>query len=50
MYLYIEIDGGINLDNVATVIEAGANVIVAGSAVFKGDAGDNVAKFKAIME
>ncbi len=48
--IHIEIDGGINLDNVATVIEAGANVIVAGSAVFKGDAADNVAKFKAIME
>ena len=30
----IEIDGGINLDNVAQVVEAGANVIVAGSAVY----------------
>ena len=33
----IEIDGGINADNVKTVTEAGANVIVAGSAVFNGD-------------
>ncbi|MBQ7900685.1 MAG: ribulose-phosphate 3-epimerase [Clostridia bacterium] len=31
----IEIDGGINLDNVAQVVEAGANVIVAGSAIYK---------------
>jgi ribulose-phosphate 3-epimerase len=31
----IEVDGGIKVDNVATVIEAGANVIVAGSAVFE---------------
>ena len=31
----IEIDGGINLDNVAMVVEAGANVIVAGSAIYK---------------
>ncbi|MBQ4283202.1 MAG: ribulose-phosphate 3-epimerase [Lachnospira sp.] len=46
----IEIDGGINLDNVATVVEAGANVIVAGSAVFKGDAAENVKKFKEIMD
>ncbi len=45
----IEIDGGINLENVATVVEAGANVIVAGSAVFKGDAADNVKKFLEIM-
>ena len=33
----IEVDGGINADNVKTVAEAGANVIVAGSAVFNGD-------------
>ena len=31
----IEVDGGIKVDNVATVVEAGANVIVAGSAVFE---------------
>ena len=30
----IEVDGGIKLDNVATVCEAGANVIVSGSGVF----------------
>lgn len=30
----IEVDGGIKLDNVKEVIDAGANVIVAGSAVF----------------
>ena len=30
----IEVDGGINLANVQTVLDAGANVIVAGSAVF----------------
>jgi len=31
----IEVDGGINKDNVSGVINAGANVIVAGSAVYK---------------
>jgi ribulose-phosphate 3-epimerase len=31
----IEIDGGIKVDNVATAVEAGANVLVAGSAVFE---------------
>ncbi len=41
----IEVDGGINLDNVETAIAAGANVIVAGSAVFKDDISENVCKF-----
>jgi ribulose-phosphate 3-epimerase len=31
----IEVDGGIKIDNVAVAVEAGANVIVAGSAVFE---------------
>ncbi len=41
----IEVDGGINIDNVRDVIDAGANVIVAGSAVFKDDIAANVAAF-----
>jgi len=45
----IEIDGGINLDNLPSVLEAGANIVVAGSAIFKGDAAENVRKFKNIM-
>ena len=32
----IEVDGGITADNAARVVQAGANVLVAGSAVFKG--------------
>jgi ribulose-phosphate 3-epimerase len=32
----IEVDGGVKLDNLARVVEAGANVIVAGSAIFDG--------------
>ena len=45
----IEIDGGVNAGNLASVLEAGANVIVAGSAIFSGDVADNVKKFKEIM-
>jgi len=30
----IEIDGGIDLENIATVVAAGAEIIVAGSAIF----------------
>ena len=43
--LLIEVDGGINFDNVNTVLEAGANVIVAGSACFNGDIKENVSRF-----
>ena len=31
----IEIDGGVTLDNAASIVEAGADVLVAGSSVFK---------------
>lgn len=41
----IEVDGGIKLDNVDVVLEAGANIIVSGSGVFKGDAAANIAAF-----
>lgn len=41
----IQVDGGISPSNVREVIEAGADVIVAGSAVFKGDAKKNVQTF-----
>lgn len=41
----IEVDGGASLNNVDELLEAGANVIVAGSAVFKGDAAENVKLF-----
>lgn len=46
----IEVDGGINLDNVETVMEAGANIIVAGSAVFHGDICENVTRFLELMK
>lgn len=42
----VEIDGGVTKDNIDTILKAGANVIVAGSAVFKGDISANVKYFK----
>ena len=45
----IEVDGGIKLDNVGKVLDAGANVIVAGSAVFGGDVEQNVKDFLKVM-
>jgi len=46
----IEIDGGINCDNVTLALDAGANVIVAGSAVYRGDAAANTRAFLARMK
>lgn len=41
----IQVDGGITKDNVQVVLNAGANVIVAGSAVFSGNIIENVKEF-----
>lgn len=42
----IEVDGGINKDNIADIYKAGANVIVAGTAVFKGNISENISNIK----
>jgi len=41
----IEVDGGIGLDNVGEAIAAGANILVAGSAAFRGDVAANTRAF-----
>ena len=46
----IEVDGGIKLDNVEEVLNAGANVIVAGSAVFGKETEANARAFMQILE
>ena len=46
----IEVDGGVNLENVTEVMDAGANIIVAGSAVFKGDISENVERFLDVLK
>ncbi|MBQ6814895.1 MAG: ribulose-phosphate 3-epimerase [Lachnospiraceae bacterium] len=46
----IEVDGGISAANVRTVLDAGANVIVAGSAIYKGDAAANVKDFLEVFK
>lgn len=45
---HIEIDGGIGQENVAEIAAAGANIVVAGSAVFSG--GDPAGNVKALIE
>lgn len=46
----IEVDGGIKKENLQMVLDAGANVIVAGSAIFAGNIGQNVQDFLKIMQ
>lgn len=46
----IQVDGGIYTTNVEEVLQAGANIIVAGSAVFKGDTAQNTKDMLAILK
>ena len=45
----VEVDGGIHLGNAKEVLESGANVLVAGSAVFKDNIAENVKGFMEIL-
>lgn len=46
----IEVDGGINLENAREIIDAGADILVAGSAVFNGDKKKHINEFKRVFE
>jgi len=46
----IQVDGGIYTTNVEEVLQAGANIIVAGSAVFKGDTAQNTRDMLAVLK
>lgn len=46
----IEVDGGVNLANAKKIMAAGANMLVAGSAVFSGNLEDNIRQFLTCME
>lgn len=45
----VEVDGGVTFTNVSEITGAGANVLVAGSAVYKGDIAANLEKFKEVF-
>ncbi len=45
----IEVDGGVGIHNVKSIMDAGANVFVAGTAVYKGNIIENVRGFKEVF-
>ena len=45
----VEVDGGVYLGNLKMILDAGANVIVSGSAIFGGDIDKNTKEFMKIM-
>lgn len=46
----IEVDGGIGLDQLKTLKELGADILVSGSSLFKGDFTQNFNSFKEILD
>lgn len=46
----IEIDGGININNIKQVIVAGCNIIVIGSSIFNGNINNNIQDFMSIIK
>ena len=46
----VQVDGGITKENIQSVIAAGANVIVAGSTVYRGNAAENTKDLLKLME
>lgn len=47
---HVEVDGGITRENIRTVLDAGADVIVMGSSVFKGSIADNLKYFSSVSD
>lgn len=48
--IMLEVDGGVYADNMHVVLEAGADVIVCGSAVFNGNIGENITALKSVFD
>lgn len=48
--LPIEVDGGINERTIRMAVDAGAEILVAGSAVFKGNIKENIRKLESLLQ
>lgn len=48
--IMIEVDGGVTKGNIAEVLDAGANIIVAGTAVFRGDIEENIDWLQSVID
>lgn len=46
----IEVDGGINEENIESILNAGANIIVMGSSIYKGNVEENTKHFMKILQ
>lgn len=46
----IEVDGGVNEGTFRTVLDAGANILVAGSAVFGSQTRENAEKYRRLLD
>ena len=49
MDFLIEVDGGVNASNIKAVAECGADILVAGSAVFKNNAGEDATTLRELI-
>lgn len=45
-HIPIEVDGGVNKENVADIVRAGASMLVSGSALFRGDLKSNISELR----
>jgi len=46
----LEVDGGVNFRTLKEIVDAGANIFVSGSCLFKGNMNENIERFRSIIQ